>query len=142
MAEQIKKEPEQQAYYQKMLGILGSLTNLFSESEVPYLNYRITENLFCRSFNAKNLARADVSADASLNNMGIGIKTFDLMDELGFIRKRHIDKKPWETENWTVEARITLKGRFLLKRGQCNLRYEHNPKARDLRTISVVEMER
>ena len=73
---------------------------------------------------------------------GIGIKTFDLMDELGFIRKRHIDKKPWETENWTVEARITLKGRFLLKRGQCNLRYEHNPKARDLRTISVVEMER
>ncbi len=68
-----KKEYE---YYQKILKILGSLTNLFSESKVPYLNYRITENLFCKAFTAKNLSRSDVSADASLNNVGIGIKTF------------------------------------------------------------------
>ena len=63
-------------YYKKILKILGSLTNLFSESKVPYLNYRITENLFCKSFVAKNLSRSDVSADASLNDVGIGIKTF------------------------------------------------------------------
>ena len=63
-------------YYQKILKILGSLTNLFSESKVPYLNYRITENLFCKAFTAKNLSRSDVSADASLNDVGIGIKTF------------------------------------------------------------------
>jgi len=53
-----KKEYE---YYQKILKILGSLTNLFSESKVPYLNYRITENLFCKAFTAKNLSRSDVS---------------------------------------------------------------------------------
>jgi hypothetical protein len=68
-----KQESE---YYQKILKILGSLTKLFSESKVPYLNYRITENLFCKAFNAKNLSRSDVSADASLNDVGIGIKTF------------------------------------------------------------------
>ena len=64
------------SYYKKILKILSSLTNLFSESKVPYLNYRITENLFCKAFSAKNLSRSDVSADASLNNVGIGIKTF------------------------------------------------------------------
>jgi len=63
-------------YYQKMLKILGSLTNLFSESKVPYLNYRVTENLYCKTFRAVNLSRSDVSADASLNEIGIGIKTF------------------------------------------------------------------
>ena len=64
------------SYYKKILKILGSLTNLFSESRVPYLNYRVTENLFCKSFSASNLSRSDVSADASLNEIGIGIKTF------------------------------------------------------------------
>lgn len=59
-----------------MLKILGSLTGLFSESTTPFLNYRVTENLFCKSFSAKNLSRSDVSADASLGATGIGIKTF------------------------------------------------------------------
>jgi hypothetical protein len=68
-----KKESD---YYKKILQILGSLTNLFSESKVPYLNYRVTENLYCKAFNAKNLSRSDVSADASLNDVGVGIKTF------------------------------------------------------------------
>jgi hypothetical protein len=63
-------------YYQKMLKILGSLTKLFSESKVPYLNYRITENLFCKAFSAKNHSRSDVSVDASIQGKGIGIKTF------------------------------------------------------------------
>lgn len=67
---------EQEIYYARVLKILGSLTNLFSDSKVPYLNYRVTENLFCKAFNAKNLSRSDVSADASINNKGIGIKTF------------------------------------------------------------------
>ena len=59
-----------------MLRILGSLTNLFSDNKIPYLNYRVTENLFCKAFSAKNLARADVSVDATLEDAGIGIKTF------------------------------------------------------------------
>ncbi len=63
-------------YYQKILTILGSLTYLFSKNKVPYLNYRVTENLFCKAFSAKDLSRADVSADACIDDEGIGIKTF------------------------------------------------------------------
>src|SRR3989344_6249108 len=67
--------------------------------------------------------------------LGISVKTFDLMQELGFVRMRFYG-------DHYIEARITIKGRFLLKRGQCNLRYERNPKARNSRRIQVVEMEK
>ena len=70
------KESSSLKYYQKMLKIIGSLTGLFSESDVPYLNYRVTENLFCKAFSAKNLSRSDVSVDACIDNVGVGIKTF------------------------------------------------------------------
>ncbi len=63
-------------YYQKMLKTIGSLSRLFSESNEPYIQYRIAENLFCKSFDADNLSRTDCSADASKNGLGIGIKTF------------------------------------------------------------------
>ncbi|MFA7309211.1 MAG: NgoFVII family restriction endonuclease [Patescibacteria group bacterium] len=59
-----------------MLKCIGSLSRLFSESKEPYIQYRIAENLFCKSFNAKNLSRTDCSADASKDRVGIGIKTF------------------------------------------------------------------
>lgn len=62
--------------YKKLLKIMGSLSNLFADTNVPYLSYRLSENLFCRVFSAKNLSRSDVSADASVNKVGIGIKTF------------------------------------------------------------------
>ena len=69
-------DPKSLNYYKRMLNIIGSLTGLFSDSNIPYLNYRVTENLFCKSFSAKNLSRSDVSADASIKDVGIGIKTF------------------------------------------------------------------
>lgn len=59
-----------------MLQTIGSLSRLFSESNEPYIAYRIAENLFCKSFEAENLSRTDCSADASKNAIGIGIKTF------------------------------------------------------------------
>lgn len=62
--------------YSRLLSILGSLSNLFSESEIPYLHYRVAENVFCKSFGAKNLSRSDCSADAMVNDLGIGIKTY------------------------------------------------------------------
>lgn len=62
--------------YKRLLGVIGSLSNLFAETTVPYINYRVSENLFCRTFSAKNLSRSDVSADASIEKTGIGIKTF------------------------------------------------------------------
>lgn len=63
-------------YYIKMLTTVGSLSRLFSESNKPYLHYRVAENLFCKSFTADNLSRSDTSADASLNGVGFGLKTF------------------------------------------------------------------
>lgn len=62
--------------YEKFLKIVGSLSNLFSESDIPYLYYRVAERLFCKSFNANDLSRSDVSIDAKKENLGIGLKTF------------------------------------------------------------------
>lgn len=62
--------------YQDYLKIVGSLSNLFSNSNIPYLYYRIAEKMFCKAFSAEDLSRADVSYDACKNSLGIGIKTF------------------------------------------------------------------
>lgn len=62
--------------YSELLRVISSLSKLFSEGNAPYLNYRIAENIFCRAFNAQNLARKDSSYDATKNNIGIGLKTF------------------------------------------------------------------
>lgn len=70
------QKKEQIGYYKEMIKTIGSLSRLFSESNEPYIQYRIAENLFCKSFEAKNLSRTDCSADASKGTLGIGIKTF------------------------------------------------------------------
>jgi len=62
--------------YQKFLGMIGSLSNLFSDSQIPLLYYRGHENTFCNAFNAENLSRGDLSADAKKYSTGIGLKTF------------------------------------------------------------------
>jgi len=62
--------------YKQYLRIAGSLSSLFSDSSVPYLYYRAAENIFCEAFNADNLSRSDVSADAKKELIGIGLKTF------------------------------------------------------------------
>lgn len=66
----------QQEEYKQMLGIIGKLTRLFSESTCPYLPYRVQENVFCKYFKADNLARSDCSADAKKNKIGVGLKTW------------------------------------------------------------------
>ena len=71
-----KQSRQQQEEYKKLLKIAGCLSNLFSDSAVPYLYYRIAEKIFCRSFNAEDLSRSDVSADAKKDRIGIGLKTF------------------------------------------------------------------
>lgn len=70
------QEKTNQQLYKEMLGAVGALSRLFSESSVPYLGYRAVENIFCRAFNAENLSRSDCSVDASKGSIGVGIKTF------------------------------------------------------------------
>ena len=67
--------------YKKMLTIIGNLTQLFSESDCPYLPYRVHENVFCKYFNAENLARLDCSADAKKGTLGVGLKTWTGQDD-------------------------------------------------------------
>ncbi len=62
--------------YIKLLSAVAKLSALFSESSIPFINYRVAENIFCRSFNAINLSRSDTAFDANYNNIGIGVKTF------------------------------------------------------------------
>ena len=62
--------------YIESLSIIGSLSNLFSDSQVPYLYYRIAEKIFCNAFHASDLSRGDIALDASKENIGIGLKTF------------------------------------------------------------------
>ena len=47
-----------------------------SESAIPFINYRVAENIFCRSFDAGNLSRSDTAFDTNYNSIGVGIKTF------------------------------------------------------------------
>lgn len=66
----------QRQEYLSFLKIVGGLSNLFSDSNVPYLYYRIAEKVFCRAFNAEDLSRSDVSVDAKKGTLGIWLKTF------------------------------------------------------------------
>lgn len=67
--------------YFEMLGLMASLSKLFSENDVPYLDYRLTENLFCKYYNAVNDARSCTAYDARFAGLGIGIKTFILNND-------------------------------------------------------------
>lgn len=67
---------EQQEAYIEMLRIVGSLSNIFSDSDRPMIYYRAHENIFCKCFEADNLSREDCSADATKNAVGIGLKTW------------------------------------------------------------------
>lgn len=93
-------------YYRKMLAILGSITRLFSDSKIPYLNYRVTENLFCKAFKAKNLARSDVSADATLNKIGYGIKTFTDKNGKSFQKVAEFNKDRELFKNLSAQEKI------------------------------------
>lgn len=70
-------QPESnQIAYKEGLKEIGSLSNLFSNSTKPYLSYRVHENMFCKYFDAENIARVDCSIDAKKGRIGIGLKTW------------------------------------------------------------------
>lgn len=64
--------------YFELLELMARLSNLFSDNTIPFIHYRVTENLFCKYFKADNLSRSDTAYDAKTDSFGIGIKTFQL----------------------------------------------------------------
>lgn len=67
---------ENNGNYLRLLSAVSKLSGLFSESAIPFINYRVAENIFCRSFDAGNLSRSDTAFDANYNSIGVGLKTF------------------------------------------------------------------
>ena len=67
---------EQKVEYEKFLKIIGSFSKLFSSSNIPYLYYRVAENIFCKAFDAEDLSRSDIAVDAKKIKTGIALKTF------------------------------------------------------------------
>lgn len=70
------QDGKQKKLYIDLLSVVASLSNLYADSEIPFIYYRAMENIFCKAFNADNLSRSDFSADAGKDSIGIGLKTF------------------------------------------------------------------
>lgn len=62
--------------YQRLIIGMAQISYVFSQSDKPYLDYRVAENIFCKAFSAENYTRQDLSVDAVKIRDGIGIKTF------------------------------------------------------------------
>ncbi|WP_024953705.1 NgoFVII family restriction endonuclease [Sulfurospirillum arcachonense] len=92
---QLLKDQEE---YKNNLQLIGSLSNLFSDSLTPYLYYRIAEKIFCKSFNADDLSRSDVAIDAKKKKLGIGLKTFLIGNKKSFqkVAEFNSDKNIYE----------------------------------------------
>lgn len=62
--------------YASLVSSMGSLSRLFSESETPYIEYRFVERVFTVTARATDLARLNISFDAAIGEIGVGVKTF------------------------------------------------------------------
>ena len=93
---------EYQLYFHYIKSV-SSLSKLFSESEIPFLHYRLAENLFCKAFNAENLSRTDTAYDAKIDNIGIGIKTFVCPSNSKTEKIAEFDRKNSELKNLNVD---------------------------------------
>ena len=100
----LSQQPKvQQEEYFNLLKVMGSLSNLYSDSPVPYLYYRGHENAFCKSFLADNLSRSDASADAGKKGVGIGLKTFISQKEWSSQKIAEFNKKSPEIKAYDDE---------------------------------------
>ncbi|MCS6266786.1 MAG: hypothetical protein H2174_04390 [Vampirovibrio sp.] len=52
----LEQSKQEQENYHQYLRLMGSLSRLFSASAVPYLAPKVMENIFCKAFQADNLA--------------------------------------------------------------------------------------
>ncbi len=87
--------------YVDLLKITGSLSNLFADTKTPFLYYRAMENIFCKAFEADNLSRSDISADAGKNGIGIGLKTFLHSNGNTFQKVAEFNKESYLLKNLT-----------------------------------------
>jgi hypothetical protein len=124
-----KNQPEEEKHrYEKLLQIICSLSRLSSDSDIPYLYYRMAENIFCMAFSAKNVARSNMSLDVRKGDVGIGLKTFiskgtaTLEKIAEFNKDKHsIDKSVSEIEKIKIISRLRNK-RLKISSNICNVK--------------------
>ncbi len=92
--------------YKNDLKMIGSLSLLFADSDIPMIDYRVPENLYCMSFGATNLARSCVTADAKIADIGIGIKTFLEGNQKTWQKIAEFDKKSSEYSELSPKEKI------------------------------------
>lgn len=92
--------------YIRLLRITGSLSNLFAETENPFLYYRAMENIFCKAFGASNYSRSDISADAGKDKIGIGLKTFLQNNGYTFQKVAEFNKQSYLLKNLENEKLV------------------------------------
>lgn len=98
--------------YMKLLKIIWSLSNLFADTDIPFLHYRVAENVFCRAFWADNLSRSDCTADARLNNVWYWLKTFICKNEKSLEKIAEFNSErdlyaPFEKDLWEYVMKIS-----------------------------------
>lgn len=92
--------------YKDSLKLIGSLSNIFSESDVPYLYYRVAEKLFNKAFSADDLSRSDVAIDSKFDRLGIGLKTFLRNNDKTFQKVAEFNKDKNLYDNLNIEQKI------------------------------------
>jgi len=118
---------EEKKRYEKLLQIICSLSRLSSDSDIPYLYYRMAENIFCKAFSAINLARSNISLDVKKENIGIGLKTFiskhSTLEKIAEFNKdkRLIDNTPTEIEKIKMVSKLRNK-RLQISSNICNVK--------------------
>jgi len=70
------EKKNKQHEYVENLKLIGSLSNLYSESDSPFLHYRFMEKTFSKVFECDDLSRSDITIDVKKGDLGIGLKTF------------------------------------------------------------------
>ena len=74
-------------FYKAALVTVGSLSRLFSDSDLPFFHYRFIENLFVRATGGKNISRQDAVFDALVgenNSIAVGVKTFTVRKKASY----------------------------------------------------------
>lgn len=94
--------------YANLLKVISSISRLFSDNKVPFLYYRVVENLFCQTFNAENLSRTDTAFDSKIKALGIGIKTFIQKSESSFEKIAEFNKLSHNFRDKSIEEVVLL----------------------------------
>jgi hypothetical protein len=62
--------------YENLLKAVASMSRLYSNNDMAFIHSRFVEKLYVHCSKAEDLSRSDMSFDAKLGDIGVGVKTF------------------------------------------------------------------